>query len=195
MTETYSERLDDALVWAHQLHRTQIRKGSGVPYITHLLSVAALVGENGGTEDQVIGALLHDSIEDCIGEVPDIRTQIEARFGADVLAIVEGCTDADSIPKPPWRDRKEAYINTLRAKSHDNPSLLVALADKIHNARSILRDYNAIGDALWDRFRGGRDGTLWYYRELAEVFGEKRLGALGSELDRIVSSIHRRAES
>lgn len=191
----YTERFDRALVYASQVHRLQIRKGSGVPYVNHLLAVASLVGENGGTEDQVIGGLLHDSIEDCIGEVPDIREQLADRFGGEVLQIVEDCTDADTLPKPPWRDRKEAYIERLLAKPAGTPSLLVSLADKTHNSRSILRDYKRIGDELWNRFRGGRDGTLWYYRELADAFADKELGPLAFEFSSVVSSIHRRAES
>lgn len=191
----YSERFDDALVFAHTIHRQQVRKGSEVPYIHHLLSVTALVGENGGDEDQVIAALLHDSIEDCIGEVPDIREQIDARFGAIVLEIVEACTDADEDPKPPWRERKEAYISSLRAKPVGHPALIVSLADKLHNSRSILTDYQRLGEQLWSRFRGGREGTLWYYRELADVFREKQMGALGGEFERVVQAVHRRAES
>ncbi len=190
-----SERFDEALVFAHELHRAQLRKGSDVPYIHHLLAVTALVGEHGGDEDQVVAALLHDAIEDCITEVPDVREQIGARFGDLVLQIVEACTDADTDPKPPWRERKEAYIARLRLKEPSNPALLVALADKVHNSQSILRDYRRIGDALWPRFRGGRDGTLWYYRELADAFKDKKLGPLGLEFERVVSSIHRYAES
>lgn len=189
----YSERLTDALAWAHVLHQRQIRKGSGIPYVTHLLAVASLVGENGGTEDQVIGALLHDSIEDCSDAVPDIREQIAARFGAEVLRIVEGCTDADTIPKPPWRERKELYVQLLRAKEPSHPSVLVSLSDKVHNARSILRDYREIGDELWSRFRGGREGTLWYYHELAEAFGDKGMGTLADELRETVSALERLA--
>lgn len=190
-----SEKFDDALVFAHELHRAQQRKGSDVPYIHHLLAVTALVGEHGGSEDQVVAALLHDAIEDCIGEVPDIREQIGARFGDAVLQIVEACTDADTLPKPPWRERKEAYIERLHAKELGDPALLVSLADKVHNSQSILRDYRRIGDALWPRFRGGREGTLWYYRELADAFKAKNLGPLGAEFERVVSTIHRYAES
>lgn len=190
----YGERFDQALVFASKLHREQRRKGSEVPYINHLLAVTAIVGEHGGSEDQVVAALLHDAIEDCIGAVPDIREQIEARFGPQVLQIVEDCTDADTDPKPPWRVRKEAYIAHLRAKSLDNPSLLVALADKVHNSQSILRDYRSIGDELWGRFRGGRDGTLWYYRELSDAFVEKKLGTLARDFERVVATIHRFAE-
>ena len=180
-------------MYASQIHRRQARKGSGVPYINHLLAVASLVGENGGTEDQVIGGLLHDAIEDCIGAIPDIREQIAARFGDPVLQIVEDCTDADEVPKPPWRDRKEAYLQRLSQKSPDNPSLLVSLADKTHNSRSILRDYRSIGDELWDRFRGGRDGTLWYYRSLADIFAAKRSGALVDDFRRTVVAIEQAA--
>ena len=184
-----SERFDQALVFTHQLHRKQIRKGSGLPYIHHLLSVAALTGEHGGTEDQVIGALLHDSIEDCIGEVPDIRAQIEGRFGSEVLRIVEGCTDADVVPKPPWRERKEAYLELLDGKPNDHPSLLVSLADKVHNSRSLLMDYREVEEELWGRFRGGREGTLWYYESLARAFAQKDLGVLADEFTRIVEEL------
>jgi len=184
-----SERFADALVFTHQLHREHVRKGSGTPYVHHLLGVASLVGENGGTEDQVIGALLHDAIEDCIDRVPDVRAQIAGRYGEGVLAIVEGCTDADMIPKPPWRARKEAYIERLRAKPADHPALIVSVADKVHNARSILSDYRQIGDELWGRFKGGRDGTLWYYAELCDAFREKGDSPLVDELELVVSAI------
>lgn len=190
-----SERFDDALLFAAEIHREQRRKGSSVPYIHHLLAVTALVGEHGGSEEQVVAALLHDAIEDCLEHVPDVREQIQARFGDGVLAIVEACTDADVLPKPPWRERKEGYIARLRAKQADDPALLVSLADKVHNAHSILRDYQRIGDELWGRFRGGREGTLWYYRELSDAFGEKGLGPLAREFDRVVTTIHRLAES
>jgi (p)ppGpp synthase/HD superfamily hydrolase len=186
----YTDRFDRALVFASEVHRNQIRKGSGVPYVTHLLVVASIVGEHHGTEAQVVAALLHDAIEDCIQDVPDIREQIEARFGADVLAIVEACTDADTHPKPPWRERKEAYLARLREKPAEHPALLVSLADKVHNSRSILRDYRQIGDELWERFRGGHEGTLWYYRSLSDIFAARRPGPLATEFEQIVDSIH-----
>lgn len=190
----YGERFDEALVFASSIHREQIRKGSGVPYITHLMAVASLVGEHHGSEDQVIGALLHDAIEDCISSVPDIREQIAGRFGDTVLEIVEGCTDADAHPKPPWRERKELYIQRLRDKPEDSPALLVSCADKVHNAQTILRDYRVIGDQLWERFRGGREGTLWYYQELSDAFSQKPIGPITKELRRVVSSIHKVAQ-
>ncbi len=185
----YTERFEQALIFAHELHREQIRKGSGVPYVTHLLGVASIVGEHGGSEDQVIGALLHDSIEDCIGEVPDIREQIQARFGALVLEIVEACTDSDTVEKAEWRPRKEAYLERLRAKPKDSPALLVSKADKLHNLRSISMDYRAIGDELWSRFKGKRDGTLWYYTELAAIYATLAPGPIQVELSSLVKQL------
>lgn len=185
----YSERFDEALIYASTIHRAQTRKGSPVPYITHLLAVAALVGEHGGNEDQIIAALLHDAIEDCIADIPDIRAQIETRFGAGVLVIVEACTDADVYPKPPWRERKEAYLDRLQHKADGDPSLLVALADKVHNARSIELDHLTMGDEIYERFRGKRDGTLWYYRSLVTIFSAKLQTPLVHELRRVVDAL------
>lgn len=178
----YSERFDEALAFAARIHRDQVRKGSNVPYVTHLLAVASIVGEAGGTEDQVIAGLLHDAIEDCIGEIPDIRKQIADRFGDAVLEIVEGCTDADTVPKPPWRERKEAYLARLRAKSPESDVLLVSLGDKIHNAGSIGRNLREVGDEVWERFNGKREGTLWYYTELSDIFAALKPGPLADEL-------------
>ena len=183
----YGPRFEDALVYAAQAHRAQIRKGSGVPYVTHLLAVAAIVGERGGGEDEVIAALLHDAVEDQGGQarLDDIR----ARFGDAVAEIVWGCTDADTFPKPPWRARKEVYVAHLAGAT---PSIrLVSSADKLHNARSILADLRTGGPALWDRFTGGRDGTLWYYRTLADTFLRLSPGPLADELARTVAEIER----
>lgn len=185
----YGPRFEDALAYAARLHRAQVRKGSGIPYITHLLAVAAIVGEHGGGEDEVIAALLHDAVEDQGGQ-PRLE-EIRARYGDAVAAIVWGCTDADTVPKPPWRARKEAYVAHLADAS---PGVrLVSSADKLHNARSILADLNALGPALWDRFTGGRDGSLWYYRALADAFLRLGPGPLADELDRTVREIARRA--
>jgi hypothetical protein len=152
--------------------------------------VCSLVIDAGGTEDQAIAALLHDAPEDQGGLA--LLAEIEQRFGASVAEIVEACSDTFDDPKPPWRPRKEAYIARLEEESPY--VLLVSLADKVHNARSILADLRTDGEALWDRFSGGRDGTLWYYRRLAEVL--LRLlpeNALAQELDRIVGQIMTRA--
>ncbi|RVU43536.1 HD domain-containing protein [Lujinxingia sediminis] len=187
----YSERFDDAFRCASSWHRAQTRKGKQTPYINHLMAVAALVGSNGGSEDQVIAALLHDAIEDCVGEIPDIAAQIGERFGADVLFIVEGCTDAYEDPKPPWQPRKEAYLAHLRELPDDSPILLVSLADKVHNASSIVRDLQQLGDALWERFSASKAQSLWYYRSLAEIFEAKMPGYLSGELKRLVGEMGR----
>jgi (p)ppGpp synthase/HD superfamily hydrolase len=184
-----SERYDAALVFAHQLHRHQKRKGTEIPYISHLLSVSALVLEHGGTEDQAIAALLHDAVEDQGGDA--IRQEIRRRFGNHVAAIVDDCTDTDQIPKPPWRARKEAYLAHLR--TIPDTSRLVSLADKVHNARTILADYRAVGEALWSRFEGGREGTLWYYRSLVEIFAAGPCLPLANELERTVAELERLA--
>jgi (p)ppGpp synthase/HD superfamily hydrolase len=186
---SYSERFDAALAYAARIHRDQVRKGSGVPYVTHLLAVAALVGEAGGSEDQVIAALLHDAIEDCVAEIPDIREQLAARFGSAVLDMVEACTDTDEVPKPPWRPRKEAYLARLRAEPPGAPALLVSLADKLHNATTIRRDLQVVGDAFWERFRGGREGTIWYYTAVAEAFAALTPGPLADELVAVTEEI------
>jgi (p)ppGpp synthase/HD superfamily hydrolase len=176
-------RFDDALAFASRLHRGQVRKGSGTPYIAHLMSVSALVLEHGGSEDQAIAGLLHDAAEDQGGA--ETLEAIRARFGEAVARIVADCTDAWESPKPPWRARKRAYIAALPDK--DPASLLVSLADKTHNARAILGDYRELGDALWDRFAGKKDGTLWYYHSLAAAFRQLHPGPLADELARTVA--------
>ncbi len=163
---TLTDRFDEALVYASRLHRRQRRKGNNVPYVSHLMAVSALVIENGGDEDQAIGALLHDAAEDQ-GGLEELR-RIEARFGAAVAVIVRDCSDSLTEPKPPWRPRKEAYLESLTAKP--SSSLLVSLADKTHNAECIRMDYRALGERLWDRFTGDGEGIRWYYRGLAERF-------------------------
>jgi (p)ppGpp synthase/HD superfamily hydrolase len=177
-----STRYDDALRYAHDLHRAQTRKGTAIPYISHLMTVSALVIEHGGTEDQAIGALLHDAAEDQGGE--QTLADIRMRFGDAVAQIVHDCTDAWEEPKPAWRPRKEAYLALLPKKSPQ--SLLVSLADKTHNAEAILFDYRALGDALWPRFNGGAEGTRWYYGALAEVFARTMPGRLSDRLTRAV---------
>ena len=180
-----TDRFEKALVYATVVHGAQRRKGTQIPYISHLLSVAALTLEHGGNEDQAIAALLHDAVEDQGGGAR--LADIEARFGADVAGIVEDCTDAWSEPKPPWRERKEAYL----AKLTDKPdaSLLVSLADKTHNARAIVSDVRCHGASVWERFKGGRDGTLWYYTELSSAFQRRLPGPLADELSRMTAAM------
>jgi (p)ppGpp synthase/HD superfamily hydrolase len=177
-----SNRFSEALTYAAELHATQLRKGSGVPYIAHLLGTASIALEYGASEDEAIAALLHDAIEDCGG--PPIREAIRLRFGDTVTAIVEGCTDSDTTPKPPWRQRKAAYISHIVTAS--SSVRLVSAADKLYNARSILKDYRQIGDLVWERFKGGKEGSLWYYRSLVEAFHNVESTPLVEELDRTV---------
>jgi GTP pyrophosphokinase len=188
----FSPRFDQALVYAHQLHSRQTRKGTTIPYVGHLLAVTSIVIENGGTEDEAIAALLHDAVEDAGGAAT--REEIRQRFGENVAAIVDGLTDTDQTPKPPWRARKEAYIAHLDEAS---PSvLLVSLADKIHNAGSILRDLRNEGEGVWSRFTGGKEGSLWYYRALVEAFRTRRqFATLVDELDRVVREIDQLAQN
>jgi (p)ppGpp synthase/HD superfamily hydrolase len=181
----YGEKFEDALIYATQLHREQTRKGSEVPYITHLLAVAAIVGENDGTENEVVAALLHDAPEDRGGK--DRLEDIRVRYGDEVAEIVDGCTDTYEDPKPEWRPRKEAYVAHV---AEAPPSVrLVSAADKLHNARSILADLRAVGNELWDRFTGGREGTLWYYRALVEAYAGVGSNPIVEELDRVVREI------
>ena len=180
-----SGRFDEALLLAAGLHRRQVRKGSGVPYVAHLLAVAALVLEYGGGEDEAIAALLHDAIEDQGGAAT--REQIRLLFGPAVAEIVDGCTDADTIPKPPWRARKEAYLAHLQSAS---PSvLLVSAADKLHNVRSILSDYRLIGDEIWLRFKAGKEGSLWYYRSVLNIYKERMDGPLTEQIARELAEL------
>ena len=178
-----TNRFEQALVYASRLHRKQIRKGSNIPYISHLLSVAALVLEDGGDEDEAIAALLHDAVEDQGGEAT--REVIFDMFGAKVIQIVDGCTDADTIPKPSWQKRKQQYIDNLR--SADASIRRVSLADKLHNARSILRDLSKNGESTWGKFKGGKEGTLWYYQTVLELFLETEADScMVKELKQIV---------
>jgi (p)ppGpp synthase/HD superfamily hydrolase len=162
-------RFRRAFLFAADKHARQTRKASTIPYIAHLMGVASLVLEFGGDEDMAIAALLHDVVEDC-GGAP-MLTEVRRRFGKRVAKIVDGCTDSDTNPKPPWRERKETYIRHLRRA--DAETRLVSAADKLNNIRSILSDYREVGETIWARFQGGRDGSLWYYRALLEEFLHK----------------------
>ena len=161
-------RFLQAFVFAAEQHKGQMRKASTIPYIAHLMGVASLVLEAGGDEDLAIAALLHDVVEDC-GGAPMLK-EVRRKFGKRVAKVVDGCTDTDTgtDPKPPWRERKENYIQRL--KKADADTLLVSAADKLNNVRSILSDYRAIGESIWSRFNGGREGALWYYRTLRDQF-------------------------
>jgi len=174
-------RFTDALGVAAELHAGQRRKGVGPPYIAHLLGVTSIAFDFGATEDEAIGALLHDAIEDAPASLgaAGVRVLIAERFGPDVLAIVEGCTDSDVTPKPPWRRRKEHYVEHLAEAGAS--VLLVSASDKLHNVQSIARDYRVIGDEVWARFspEAGKQGTIGYYRGLVTAFRQR--AAVGSD--------------
>ena len=181
-----TDRFDRALLYATHVHGGQVRKGTSIPYVAHLLAVAATVLEYGGSEDMAIAALLHDAVEDQGGQsrLLDIRN----RFGDRVADIVHACSDSTSAnqPKEEWRIRKTRYVEHLDAV--DDETLLVSLSDKIHNARSILRDLRKpeIGEKIWERFKPSKAETLWHYRELANAFIRRVPGQLAEELSEIV---------
>lgn len=184
-TPALGRRFEEALLYAVHAHGGQVRKGTETPYIGHLLGVCALTLELGGGEDEAVAALLHDAAEDAGGRarLEDIR----ARFGEDVATTVEQCTDSFETPKPPWRERKAAYVAHLEEASP--AALRVGLADKIYNARSVLRDYRQVGEALWSRFNAGRDDVLWYYRALADAYLRLVPGPYADELARVVQAL------
>jgi len=182
-----SERFFSAVRYAADAHAGQTRKGTPVPYLGHLLGVASIVLDAGGDEDEAIAALLHDAAEDAGGRerLDDIR----ARFGDRVARIVEACTDAWTTPKPPWIERKRAYVE--HASSLATDELRVSAADKVHNAYAILRDLRVHGDAVWQRFNAPADDVIWYYEALVRAFREAGGGPLVEELARIVRGIER----
>ena len=184
-TPLLTERFDDALAYASHLHRSQTRKGSGIPYVSHLLAVAAIALENGADEDQAIAALLHDAVEDQ-GGLAQLET-IRARYGGGVAQIVADCSDSHAADKPEWRARKEAYIVSLAHKPAR--SLAVSLADKTHNAAAINADLRAVGEAVWERFTGAKHGSLWYYRALADAFRDKAPGIAAERFAREVNEM------
>jgi GTP pyrophosphokinase len=178
-------RFRRAFLFAADKHDGQTRKRSTIPYIAHLMGVASLVLEFAGDEDLAIAALLHDVVEDC-GGAP-MLAEVRRRFGSRVAKVVDGCTDSDSTPKPPWRERKETYLRHL--KTADADTRLVSAADKLNNVRSILSDYRAVGESIWARFNGGREGTLWYYRALIDEFLRRKPSRLIRELELAVCEL------
>lgn len=178
-------RFEEALLYAYQLHANQLRKGTQIPYFAHLMGVTALVLEDGGDEDQAIAALLHDAVEDQ-GGIETLQ-EIRRRFGERVARMVDGLTDSYGSPKPPWRGRKERYLDHLREASIEIQR--ISLADKLHNARAILKDLRLDGNQTWKRFRGGREGTLWYYHSLLEIFRDVNASPMVLELSKVVEQI------
>jgi (p)ppGpp synthase/HD superfamily hydrolase len=183
-----SAKFEEALVYATRAHGDQMRKKTGIPYTAHILGVTAIALEYGANETEAIGALLHDAVEDCGGaeRLRDIRQ----KFGDDVAGIVDGCTDSYETPKPPWLERKRAYIEHL--KDTDSSTRLVSASDKLHNTRAILAEFRRHGPEVFERFGGKTDGTLWYYRTLVTAFRRHGDHAdLIDELDRVVSEIEK----
>ncbi len=174
-----------AFQFAAEKHAGQTRKASSIPYLAHLMGVASLALEAGGDEDLAIAALLHDVVEDC-GGAPMLK-EVQRRFGKRVAKVVDGCTDSDSYPKPPWRERKEKYLRHL--KKADAGTRLVSAADKLNNVRSILSDYREIGELVWARFNGGREGTLWYYRALLDEFLRRKPNRITRDLELAVKEL------
>jgi (p)ppGpp synthase/HD superfamily hydrolase len=184
-------RFRRALAFALDAHADQRRKGTETPYAGHVLGVAAVVIDAGGTEDEAIAALLHDAAEDAGGR--RMLARIEREFGAAVAALVESLSDTLETPKPPWRERKEAYVEHIGESS--DSAVLVSLADKLYNARAILLDYRDVGEKLWERFNADREDVLWYYESLAEAFHARRPGVLADELAATVAELRRNVES
>lgn len=182
-------RLQRAFRYAAEKHAGQTRKQTAVPYLSHLMAVAGLVLEAGGDEDMAIAALLHDVVEDC-GGMPRLR-EIRKVFGPRVAKIVEGCTDSFGEPKVEWVERKKDYLREV--KHADAETRLVSASDKLHNVRTILADYRQDGEAIWSRFSGKKDGTLWYYRALSDEYQRRGPNRITSELELAVAELERAA--
>lgn len=191
-----TERFTDAVGFAREKHDGQFRKGTAIPYLSHLLAVASLAIEDAASdplladrfEDIAMAAVLHDVVEDTLEDPEPVTVKdVGERFGDVVAMIVDGCTDAETFPKPPWRDRKEAYIGHL--EEADQAVLCVALADKRHNARSLVNDATTIGTDLWGRFDAGPEEQIWYYTEVTRVLAMRRPGPAARELSATVDQL------
>jgi (p)ppGpp synthase/HD superfamily hydrolase len=188
MALTATDRFSSAMTYAYQVHHGQRRKGTGIPYIAHILGVTAIAMEYGADDDQSIAALLHDAAEDGGGEAT--LAEIRARFGDAVADIVLGCSDSlveDPEDKLPWQARKENYLAHLESASAS--VCLVSAADKLHNVRSIIRDYQEHGEAIWERFQGRREGTLWYYETVAHTLLRRHHSQLTRDLQAEVDTL------
>ncbi|MEO0533332.1 MAG: HD domain-containing protein [Cyanobacteria bacterium P01_A01_bin.123] len=181
LTHTFEK----ALEYAVQLHRHQWRKVNEAPYVSHLLAVAALVLEDGGSESEAIAALFHDAVEDQGGD--STLAQIRVRFGEAVAEIVQGCTEPPRAQYPSWYDHKRAYFEQVRSAL---PAVQrVLLADKLHNGRSLLRNWAEFGEAMWGAFKGDRAQVLWFYQQAATCFGEVKSGWMADELARVAERL------
>jgi (p)ppGpp synthase/HD superfamily hydrolase len=196
-----THRFTEALTYATERHVGQFRKGTSIPYVAHLLAVCALVLEDGGSEDEAIAALLHDAVEDTAkgSGGQSVLDEIQSRFGERVADIVGACSESWACSataetrKPPWEERKQKYIDHLREAGPE--VMRVSAADKLHNARAMLRDYRTLGEQIWKRFNRGGDAQLWYFRELAHAFRRPDRSALVEEFERVVSELAAVADS
>jgi (p)ppGpp synthase/HD superfamily hydrolase len=191
LTDRFAAALRDAV----EAHADDVRKGTTIPYISHVLSVCALVPEHGGGADEAIAALLHDALEDAptVEEMAARRAHIRDRFGEQVLSIVTECSDTDRTPKPPWRERKVHHL----ARLHDRATLWacrVIAANKRHNARALVSDYRQHGENLWTRFNADPEDTLWYYRSIVRVLRRRSSGPLVEEPACAVADLMRLAD-
>lgn len=190
-----SAALAEAAAWAIEMHGDQVRKATGIPYVSHLFAVAALAMEYGADEDQTVAALLHDVIEDTPAGFDDVND----RFGQRVAAIVESCSDSHGEPKPAWWERKRAYVHHVGEMRSD--ALIVTMADKLHNAQSIRRDLLAQGLAMFARFTAADpEDQLWYFEALVEKYRERTvdeetLTPLVDELERVVTDVRGQVEA
>jgi len=187
----YSRKILDAFALMYELHGDQLRKQTEIPYYTHPMAVAAVVAERGGNEEQFIAALLHDAVEDQGGETT--LALIRERFGERIAELVAGCSDSFSTPKPPWRERKDAFLARIRQATPD--VRLIVAADKLHNARSILNDLHEHGDRIWSRFKAGKDGSLWYYGEIVRALSDGWSHPILRELSETIDEVQRKASS
>lgn len=194
MPTRLGDRFQEALVYAAKLHISQVRKDSQTPYIAHLLATVGLVLEYGGSEEEAIAALLHDALEDQPNDGQTLA-EIESQFGPEVLSIVQACSDTQTHPKPPWRERKEAFLIALGSISCS--ACLVIAADKLHNTRTLVREYREHGEEIWPRFKGGRAGTLWFSHSLLTALKNRACvpPALISELSGAVHELESIVES
>lgn len=186
-TPLLGPRFGKAFNLAFQLHAGQLRKASRVPYVAHLMGVCALVLQDGGDEDEAVAAILHDAAEDRGGE--ETLARIRAEFGDLVARIVDECSDTYEDPKPPWRARKQAHLARLEKALPATHRIM--LADKLHNARALLRDLRREGESAWDKFNGGKQGTLWYYQQAHAVLGRHYKGYLWEEFGRVLAEVQR----
>ncbi len=191
MPDASAQRYGKALAFAAEKHAGQKRKGTRIPYISHPIAVASLVLEYGGDEDEVIAALLHDVAEDCGGQ--EALDEIREKFGMGVAAIVRGCSDTLETPKPKWRQRKQTFIDDLQGAPAS--VRLVAAADKLHNARSIVKDQRNLGDGVWSRFSASKEEVLWYYDAVTRALSARGTSPLIAELERAVGKMAREART